>query len=396
MSNDLQEDLVSSELLSRRDICSDEEDPLSFYIKENIWSSVSWQLEVARRILNYSEYSLIAFDILYFAMLVFEIVINYEHFSSLRDNSGIAFTVFFVLFLPMNALAPPLGMHLIQSILLHPDLPKIFREATKHDSKFHLRMHCMAHFNCFASILAVLLSVFTNPLYKRAQIPFIVLYVIPISFTLSIVVCLLEGHRLLASKLICQINEGDFYSGHTAHGEFTDSSNEKLDKKELSVGRIDFYRLRNDYYALHVKYDAVRERWGCYLLYMVIALLLFTVALIWYCYASDFDNVKFSLALPYIIISLLWLCEIMFSVTYANEVGAQVSRTIAKFILKCGQTCPPIESRDTIMADVNNLLLLSQIVLIQIPFVEGLTLRFRVTAALIGPLIGSLVPKLLS
>jgi hypothetical protein len=42
------------------------------------------------------------------------------------------------------------------------------------------------------------------------------------------------------------------------------------------------------------------------------------------------------------------------------------------------------------------LLILSQIVLIEIPFVEGFTLRVKLTAVLVGPLIGSILPKILA
>jgi hypothetical protein len=339
-------------------------------------------------------------------MVTLEIVLNYDQWFSLHRIGGVPFTIYFGVFFVFNVFAPPLGMHLVKSILLHPSIPKVFQEATKYDPKFHFRMHCLAHFNCVASLLAVFLSFFTNPLYRSIQLPFLVLYVVPLSFTLSVVVCLLEGHRLLACQFIESLESGALYkepltlsSRNSVHSDNSEQDLpgegcRLLDQQGLSINGIDFYNLRNQYYDLHVRFDLVRKHWGLYILYIIIALLLFTAGLVWYSYVSDFNRVKFSLVLPYIIISLFALCELMFSLTLVNELGAKVSKTLAKFIFKYGQS-PPRNGDASIITDINNLLILSQIVLIEIPFVEGFSLRVRLTAALVGPLIGSIVPKLL-
>lgn len=379
---------------------------VSFYINETLWSSVSWQLEVARRILNYSTYSLAVFDVVYVSMVIFEIVVNFDRLSSMHKNAGVPFTVFFVVFSVFNAFAPPLGLHLIKSILLHPSIPKVFQEATKYDTKFHFRMHCLAHFNCASSLLAVLLSFFTNPLYRFIQLPFLVLYVVPLSFTLSVVVCLLEGHRLLACQFIQSLQDGSLshqsnpsrdivHASPSAEQDYlSDEGCALLDNRGTALNAVDFYGIRNQYYDLHVRFDNVRQQWGLKLLFIVVSLLLFTVGLVWYSYISEFNGVKFALVLPYIIMSLFSLCEIMFALTLVNELGAKVSKTLAKFIFKYGQS-PNNGKESSIITDINNLLILSQIVPIEIPFVEGFSLRVRLTAILVGPLIGSIVPKLL-
>lgn len=385
---------------------------VSFYISETIWSSVSWQLELARRILNYSEYSLAIFDITYVIMLILEIVLNFDKWQSFHKVGGVPFTIYFGIFSIFNVFAPPLGLHLIKSILLHPSIPKVFKEASKYDPKFHFRMHCLAHFNFAASLIAVLLSFFTNPLYRSIQLPFLVLYVVPLSFTLSVVVCLLEGHRLLACRFIKSLQNGTLYpeNGYSRNCENDLSSEQDQnqesseegcgllnnDKQEEFLNGVNLNQLRNQYYDLHVRFDLVRENWGKSILYIIVALLLFTVGLVWYSYISEFSRIKFSLVLPYIIISLFSLCEIMFSLTLVNELGAKVSKTLAKFIFKYSQHNNPASNGEvSLISDINNLLILSQIVLIEIPFVEGFSLRVRLTAVLVGPLIGSIVPKLL-
>jgi hypothetical protein len=382
--------------------CSD----VSFFISETVWTSVSWQLELARRILNYSTYSLAIFDIIYLIMLTLEIVANFEQWSSLQRVGGLPFQLYFVIFFFFNAAAPPLGMHLIKSILLHPAIPKVFQQATKYDSKFHFRMHCLAHFNCAASFLAVLLSFFTNPLYRSIQLPFLFLYVVPLSFTLSVVVCLLEGHRLLACQFNKSLQKGtlhlDVDAGGGGSGEQASSEHGEQDGCSLLDARksifeidIDVHNLRNQYYDLHLRFDLVRKHWGLYLLFIIIALLLNTAGLVWYSYISDFNRVKFSLVLPYIIIAFIGVCEVMFSLTLANELGAKISKTLAKFMFKQGQRLDAGNAgAASITAEINNLLILSQIVLVEIPFVEGFSLRVRLTAMLVGPLIGAIVPKL--
>lgn len=376
---------------------------VSFYISETIWSSVSWELEMARKLLNYSTHSLAIFDVTYVIMLALEIVFNYDQWSNLHRIGGVPFTVFFIIFLIFNSFAPPLGMHLIKSILLHPTIPMVFHQATKYDPKFHFRMHCLAHFNCAASILLVLLSFFTNPIYKSVQLPFLILYVVPLSFTLSVVVTLLEGHRLLICQFIESLENKSLFKDDSSSANSADTSGEKqylpeddagtVDDHRKSQSKVDFYKLRNQYYDLHVQLDGVRENWGLKLLFIVIALLLFTVGLVWYMYISEFKS-RFSLVLPYVVISLFGLCEILFSLTLVNELGAKVSKTLAKFIFQYRQNSST-NCETSIITDINNLLLLSQIVPIEIPFVEGFSLRVRLTAVLVGPLIGAIVPKFL-
>ena len=367
--------------------------PASYYIGETMWSSVSWQLEVCKKLMNCSPYSAAVFDVVYVALLIMEFFFN--DYTSLHRLGGVPFTVFFLFFFLFNAIAPMLGMHLIKSIILQPSLPVVFQKATKYDQKFHFRMHCLAHGNCSAALLAVLLSFFTNPLYRSIQLPFLIFYVVSLSFTLSVVVSMLEGHRLLACQFIENVENGTRYlKSTTSDGDI--ENNEGIGNLTgLSID-IDFYKLRNDYHKLHLQFDLVRKNWGLELLFIIVSLLLFNVGLIWYTYISDFNSVKFSLVLPYIVISMFALCQVMFALTFVNEIGASVSRTLAKFIFKSGENPPLNNKGTTAISDVNSLLILSQIILIQIPFVEGFSLRVRLTAVLVGPLIGSIIPKLLS
>lgn len=404
---------------------------VSYYISETIWSSVSWQLEVAKRIMNYSNYSLPIFDVIYLGLLILEITVNYQQWSAMHGSGGIPFQVFFAILFWFNIFAPPMGLHLIQSILLNPDMPIVFQQATKFDNKFHFRMHCLAYLNCAVSLLAVLLSFFTNPLYRSVQLPFLCLYVLAISFTLSVVVVLLEGHRLLACQFVHSLEDGEFHeycsvdntstsrqsstSSTSTEQGYTLSRNNVRGTPTPTPTRInishppgrfschhsrgDILKLRNDYYALHLRFDVVRKNWGLYILFVIVALMLITVGLVWYSYISDFNRVKFSLVLPYIIITMFGACQLLFSLTLVNEMGAKVSKSLAKYIFKyhgqVGLGVPGGESSST-MADINNLLILSQIVLIEIPFVEGFTLRVKLTAMLVGPLIGSILPKLVA
>lgn len=381
---------------------------VSFYISETTWSSVSWQLELARRILNYSTYSLAVFDVIYVGMLILEIIVNFNQWSSMHRSGGVPFAVFFVILFTFNAFLPPLGLHLIKSILLDPATPAVFQQASKYDPKFHFRMHGLAHFNCAASLLAVFLSFFTNPLYRSIQLPFLVLYVVPISFTLSVLVCLLEGHRLLACQFAESLDNGEYCetrsssSGRSISGVGLDDNSSRdglLNRSSLTSSQLsrgyDIYKLRDTYYQLHLRFDLVRQNWGLYILFVIMALLLITVGLVWYSYISDFNRVKFSLVLPYIVIAMFGVCQLLISLTLVNEFGAKVSKALAKYVFKHHGHIPG-DAKSTTSADINNLLILSQIVLIEIPFVEGFTLRVKLTAVLVGPLIGSILPKILA
>ena len=406
---------VESLLDQGHDLLSDIDEPIitiydpkihaSFTLGEAFWLNISWPLELARRIVSY-KYTIPIFDVIYVSMVIFYVIRYYsfyrEYFGGdyfVFHNSGNGlFFVFFVIETAINTLAPPLCMRLLRDMFTDEAVSKIVENALHYDKHLRIKMCLVSYMNLLGFLIVMVLTATVTDFYDNSTLPMIALYSLPVEGAVSLVVVVLNAYRLLQLDFITNILQTHHtkqqddppvhrFSYISAHP--SDATNTPLyyPRDELVIHMVDI-RLR--YLALHKQLETAGQRWGRVFFLLICGITMYIAYLVTLAYKVS--GLSIGPLMPYIAMACVALCEIVISLSLVNETGMKVRRGIAKHVLEfAGNKALSCDCQDIAV-----LLACAEALPLEIYFIEGFSLKFRLAAAILGPIVFALVPRLVS
>jgi hypothetical protein len=380
-----------------------------FYVDEHFWIHLSWPLELVRRLVTY-KYTIPVFDIVYVGMVIFYTIRyvrfyadNFNHHDfNFNRSTDCAFFIFFALETVLNAFAPPFTLRLMRDIFTDETIPVVVETAMSCDKYFHLKMCTISYFNTIGILAIVLLSVSVIDFYDEATSPFIILYSFPLAGVVSVVVVLLDAYRLLQVDFIerMQLTPSTPNADASVTQDPTGPQNRFSFASQQPLNTLEYHTrdtlalhaimMRLRFAALHKELYTAGQRWGLTLLLLICGLAMYAMYLVILAY--KLEDVSLVALLPYVVTALFALGEIVISLSLVNETGTKVKKELAKHVLNyAGHKSLACDCQD-----LSILLTCAQTLPLEIHFVEGFSLKFKLAAAILSPIVFAMLPRLIS
>lgn len=397
----------------------DNDNKMVFFLPKNFWFDFVWPIGVTRQVLSY-KYTVPIFDVLYLSVLIF-FTFRFYHLSQSSHTGGKWFLLYFILQTIVNSALPPLSLRLLRDIFTNEAMPVVFAIATKYDKYYHIRISWICYLNLFACLVGIFCSALIqySPFYSREVLPFVIFFIVPTGFALSLLVALMESNRLLQNRFLESIQTTDTLQSilkHIPSDQFAIRHNCNLSShllSDLPLRTISssstslplsnaillssspnsddikqhFIQLRSNFLFVYHVCQSTGKRYGFVILLYIISLVMYSIYLIWFLYLID--DITMTDIMPYLTMCFVGLVELMFTLTLVNENGQNIRRQIAKYVMSYtnGTSMTGIE-------DITLLLTCSETLYAEIPFRGGFSLKFRHTAVIVGPLFASLIPTI--
>jgi hypothetical protein len=364
----------------------------TFIIPKRFWFNFAFPIGLAKQIISY-KYTVLIFDFIYVVITVFY-SIRYVQLHTGARSGGDLFFAYFLLESIVNSFMPPLSVRLLRDIFTDETMPSMIEKSNRCDPYYHLKLSLLCYFNFFGCFVSIVLSAFVdlNPFYSGETIPYVAMYCLPASLALSLIVAVIEGYRLMQLDFIRSLEamdstliREDDEAVCLLHPLASDpSQSAESNSKDLS---LHFVKIRMQFLSLNTAFSRVSARYGITILVFIVMIVMYAIYLIWLVYLIESITLKDFL--PYITMCVIALCQLTVSLTMVNETGNRVRLATARHVLA-------VSGSHSLSNDTNASVLLScvDLIPIQIPFFEGFVLKFRLTAVILGPLIGSIIPRL--
>lgn len=372
-----------------------------FYIDERFWINFSWPLELARRIVTF-KHTIMCFDIIYIGMLIFYFVSYVKFYSDTFDHHYFTFNgggdglffIFFVVETILNACAPPLTMRLMRDMFTDESVPTLIETVMECDKYFRLKMCVISYVNAIGILTIVLLSVSVIDFYEESTLPFIIMSAFPLACVVSVVVVVLDAYRLLQMDFIKHMqiltSETESARNQYRHSFSNQTSLDTVEfhSRETLIAHV--IRIRVRFLALHKELYSAGQRWGPTLLLLTTGLAMYAGYLVILAY--KLEDISIAPLMPYVMMALVALFEIVVELTLVNETGTRVKKELAKHVLEyAGNKALACDCQDIMV-----LLSCAQTLPLEIHFVEGFSLKFRLAAAILGPIVFAMLPRLIT
>jgi hypothetical protein len=390
-----------------RESVFDNQKKVFFSLPKEFWFDFAFPVGMARQVLSY-RYTILIFDIIY-ATVTLYYSLSYRALFRGAHAGGVWFLSYFILTSMLMTVLPPLSIRLLRDIFTSEAVPALFMLAKQYDRYYHLRVSCFCYLNITGCFLMIIFSTLLDlsPFFSRKVVPWLIALIIPSGLALSILVAVMEGHRVLQCRFIASLSQPE---GHISLSNFLPSDEKGADEDDCrcpltppsspspvlhSSARSSeeiaqhFTQLRSEYLTLYLASQAVSQRYGLVILLYVTALVMYSAYLIWL--LRLVDDITLRDIVPYLSICGCGLIELTLCLTLVNEIGEQIKRELAKHVL--------LYSYDTsvrgVAEDASLLLACANKLTIDIPFRGGFSLKSRHTVVLLGPLFASIIPTII-
>jgi hypothetical protein len=306
-------------------------------------------------------------------------------------ENGVLYELFYLLQNIALLAIVPFSIAFLNETLNSNDIPDIVGEATRFDHSLIKRFRVVSAINLVGFLISLVVFFVTKENYVSGTISVILLLIttLPLPFCVSVIVLLLESHRLLAVKFAGRLFSGA-YGGAGMHILCSaDYSADGIDS--VAVVRSEFIRVRE----LFLRTSHLRGR---FISALTGVLFLLLVYLIWTTYLW---SVSLLGLLGFIVLVMFIFMELFVCTALANEAGKQVSRGVAEYLLyygspvRCGIRALGSSRDDSSDALVAQLVACLNFVTIEIRGVGGLVLDIKLVSTVCFGLVASIVPRLI-
>lgn len=327
-----------------------------------------------------------AYYVCYIGLILFstyDFIVYFSISGSFFEN-GVLYELFYLLQNITLLAIVPFCISFLKETLNSNDIPNIVGIANEFDAGVILRFRFMSVVNLVGFFISLVVFFVTKKSYLSGTISVVLLLIttIPLPLCVSVVLLILESHRLVAIKFLSQLSQ----SKHAHITYAGNSTDENVYFRSLVEVRSEFIKIRDMFLF-------TSDRRGRFISSLMVVLFLLQVYLIWTTYLW---TVSLLGLLGFIMLVMFIFMELFFCTALANEAGKEVTRAVAEYVLYHGSlTHQSGQYRDPTEDIIAVQLLASfNFVKIEIRGIGGIVIDLKLVSTVFFGLIASIVPRL--
>lgn len=290
---------------------------------------------------------------------------------------------------------PYLTYYYFVAFYTDPDIPVLFSRAVAMKPSLRVMIVLLFRFNItFITVAFITFAIYEGNVFEKVYSSFYsVFYIYPFCFAYSLSVCLMMAHKAHADELCSVVKKSRCSLDNIiCNSDQSDcSSNLLVEVHSDDVGTgVELHQLYVRYRQLHAMCLKTSERRGPYLFLMHVFAIVFAVATVWSIYTGSKRQIA---AVGYFLITVAFILQLGLVVTAANEAGHIACRELSTYV---------ISRQDLFKVTINGgnnaaMLLIGcmSYAKLEVLFFGNFALRSHHLAAIVGTLIGTVIPATL-
>lgn len=312
---------------------------------------------------------------------------------------GVLYGVFYILQNISLLLIVPFSIIFLRETLNSVDIPRIVAEAVHYDVGLLWRFRLSTTVTLFGFFISLIAFFAARKNYVTGIISVVLLLLttLPLPFCVSVIVLLLDSHRVVVNKLSDSVLAGTrYYSMDSVpirsegvaevNRDGSDESALQEEKCEEIIESIE--RLRREFLRVRGQFGRTTRLRGDFITALSFTLFILLVYLIWTAYL--WTDSLYGL-LGFIVLVLIIFLQVVLCTAMANDAGKRLPERIAEHIL-CNLPIKGHGDRDRV---TTQFLMCLSFINIEIQGSGGLTVNMKLVCTITVGLVASIVPRLL-